>query len=91
MGKAEYRELRWGSWQRYDLRGVRRRDERERALRFAPGERFVSQGHLQSPWMFGYVGLAEPNIVPMRDSVASSPSSEKFGIEWAKEHVDAIG
>ncbi len=39
---------------------------------------------LQSPWMFGFINkLAEPNMVRLRDPVASTPSAEALGQQWA--------
>ena len=43
---------------------------------------------LQSPWMFSYINLlATPNIVHLKSKMASIPSAEDLGLEWAKKHA----
>lgn len=44
---------------------------------------------LQSPWMFGYVNkLAEPVIVDLKQPSANAASSERLGVEWARQFTD---
>ncbi|MEC9092924.1 MAG: carboxylesterase/lipase family protein [Planctomycetota bacterium] len=58
--------------------------------RFAKG--LFHKAIIQSPWMFGYINqLAEPNMVPIRKTIASTKSSEDLGVEWAKNLTDLTG
>ena len=47
---------------------------------------------IQSPWMFGFITqLAEPNVVPLKEPLAATPSAEQLGEEWARNLTQRKG